>query len=101
MAETDYGVIWSLLALGLVVVGLGWALQSYLFGELAQEPWSLTRPEAVKPAVRSLRDFGSHINPLQLNFGVGPLQQCQGSFEQFDARTWQCQQCKLLRFEKP
>lgn len=46
---------------------------------------------------RPQKDFGEHYNPL----AVDSADICHGHFEQMDARTWQCVECQLLRFEKP
>lgn len=49
------------------------------------------------PKIRLRKNFGSHRNPLAL---TPAGENCDGEFEQMDARTWQCLKCQMLHFEK-
>ena len=57
----------------------------------------LTLHEAVviKSLPKACKNFGPHHNPLSFENDL-----CNASFEQVDARTWQCPACQLLHFEK-
>jgi hypothetical protein len=59
----------------------------------ANGPIEVYRPKPIIP--RETRDFGTHINPLSLDY---PLNGCDGLFERMDPRTWQCLKCHLLNF---
>jgi hypothetical protein len=76
---------------------------SWLFGlDEPSKGWNYYTPPYEPPAppaprvVLPRKSFGAHHNPLGLTPG-----DCQGEYEQFDARTWQCTLCGLIRFEKP